>query len=159
MSQYALRAPRPEDAAAVATFQTMVWNDAYATLVPREYLERTTAEVRRRRWQERIEAGQRRIMLAEQADEDGSGLIGVASAGAKDGGLELMTLYVARSHWGTGVAAALLQAVIGDAAAHLWVFEANPRAIAFYGKHGFTPDGTGKIDPDTGLPEIQLTRG
>jgi len=54
---------------------------------------------------------------------------------------ELTTLYVlARAH-GTGAGQALLDAVLGDRAASLWVAADNPRAHAFYRRNGFTPDG------------------
>ncbi|WP_157749275.1 GNAT family N-acetyltransferase [Jatrophihabitans sp. GAS493] len=155
MSDYRLRPPGLDDAGAVAAFQTAAWNDAYAGIVSADYLDRTTVQVRRQRWAQRILAGERLIMLAETGGE----LVAVASSGSKDGGLELITLYLARAHWGTGLAETLLQAVIGERAAHLWVFEANPRAIAFYRKQGFAPDGTAKIDEDTGLAEVRMTRG
>jgi ribosomal protein S18 acetylase RimI-like enzyme len=50
----------------------------------------------------------------------------------------------------------MLEFAIGSKAAHLWVFENNPRAQAFYEKHGFlgrrrAPDRSrdGRVgDPD-----------
>ena len=55
---------------------------------------------------------------------------------------ELSRLYVAPAHHGAGVAAALLDAARAEARAwradRLWlaVYQRNPRAIAFYAKHG-----------------------
>ena len=72
--------------------------------------------------------------------------------------LELKTLYVAAGHHGRGVAAALVEAAIGTRPAHLWVFEQNPRARAFYRKQGFRPDGRTTIDVDTGVPELRMVR-
>jgi predicted GNAT family N-acyltransferase len=39
----------------------------------------------------------------------------------------------------------------------LWSADPNPRAQAFYRKHGFAPDGT--VQADDGLREIRMTRG
>lgn len=54
---------------------------------------------------------------------------------------ELTMLYVlARAH-GTGTGQALLDAVLVDRPASLWVASDNPRAHAFYRRNGFMPDG------------------
>ncbi|KTR08170.1 GNAT family N-acetyltransferase [Curtobacterium luteum] len=54
---------------------------------------------------------------------------------------ELTMLYVlARAH-GTGAGQALLDAVLGDRPASLWVADDNPRAQAFYRRNGFVTDG------------------
>ena len=61
--------------------------------------------------------------------------------------LELWRLYVDHEWHGHGVAAALMKAVVegalNDGAGTLWlgVWERNPRAQAFYRKHGFEPVG------------------
>lgn len=61
--------------------------------------------------------------------------------------MELKRLYVARAWHGRGVAHALMDAALDAARARgartLWlgVWERNPRAVAFYAKHGFTRVG------------------
>lgn len=41
----------------------------------------------------------------------------------------------------------------------LWVLDENPRAIAFYRRNGFEPDGAEKNDRDYGdIREIRLVR-
>jgi ribosomal protein S18 acetylase RimI-like enzyme len=61
--------------------------------------------------------------------------------------MELKRLYVIRSWHGKGVAQALMHAAFDVARARgaktLWlgVWERNERAVAFYGKHGFTRVG------------------
>ena len=72
--------------------------------------------------------------------------------------LELKTLYVDSAHHGRGVAQALTSRALGSMAAHLWVFEENPRAQAFYRKQGFRADGRRMIDVDTGVWEIRMVR-
>ncbi len=69
--------------------------------------------------------------------------------------LELFVLYtLARVHGG-GAGAGLLRRVLGESEASLWVAAVNPRAQAFYRKHGFAPDGTHKND---GIDEIRMRR-
>ena len=63
------------------------------------------------------------------------------------GALEVARFYVAAPHHGTGLAAELMASCVTWAAREgrklLWlqVWEANPRAIAFYGKLGFMDAG------------------
>ncbi len=55
---------------------------------------------------------------------------------------ELWSLYVRATEYGTGLASRLLETVLpAGVPAEVWVFEQNPRARAFYAKHGFVPDG------------------
>lgn len=153
-----IRDAEPADVRRIAQFQTDCWCEAYRGLVPQEYLDRVGVADRETRWRERLLSGARRIALAE----DATGLTGVVSWGAADvdGGptLELKSLYVAAEHRGAGLAARLLTRALGSAPAHLWVFEGNPRAHAFYHKHGFAFDGHDAIDPDTGVPERRMSR-
>jgi GNAT superfamily N-acetyltransferase len=154
-----LRPAGPADVRAIAEFQTRAWRTTYRGLVPQDYLDRMDADVREARWGRRLRTVSRRIALAET---DGA-VLGVVSWGrapAEDGlpALELKSLYVDPARHGTGLAATLLEFAIGGADAQLWCYEANPRARAFYAKHGFHPDGTVGVDPDTGVREIRLVR-
>jgi diamine N-acetyltransferase len=96
------------------------------------------------------------VLLAEHAGESGpAGLVGYAhlvsgevpAAVRGPAPLELKRLYVSRAWHGRGVAQALMEASIGVArergAETLWlgVWERNPRAVAFYAKHGFVRVG------------------
>jgi Predicted acyltransferase len=67
-------------------------------------------------------------------------------------------LYVYAADHGTGAGRALLEAVIDPAEpAALWVADPNPRAQAFYRKHGFAADGTARSED--GVREIRMVRG
>lgn len=153
-----LRDASVSDVRAVAEFQTRCWREAYRGLVPQSYLDRVSVADREIRWRQRIVSGARQVALAEA----GGLLVGVVSWGMTDvpgvPALELKSLYVDREHRGTGLAAALLQRAVRDDPAHLWVFRDNPRARAFYAKHGFASDGHRGIDRDTGLAEQRLVR-
>ncbi|HEY8719584.1 GNAT family N-acetyltransferase [Pengzhenrongella sp.] len=172
-----LRPAALPDVGAIAEFQTACWREAYRGLVPNEYLDRVSVGDRQERWRDRLTSGARRIALAEVAGREGDELVGVVSwappalapaaaptrgpdptAGEPAPTLELMSLYVAAHHSGTGIAATLLGHALGARPARLWVFEDNPRALAFYAKHGFAPDGHRQVDPDTGVWERRLAR-
>ncbi len=67
-------------------------------------------------------------------------------------------LYVLAEHHGSGAGAGLLDAVVpAGVPAYRWVADPNPRAQAFYRKHGFVPDGVTQVDD--GVPEIRMVRG
>ncbi|MFZ5868948.1 MAG: GNAT family N-acetyltransferase [Actinomycetota bacterium] len=55
--------------------------------------------------------------------------------------LELHLIYLLAAHHGTGLGQGLLDAAVADAPAFLWIAEDNPRALAFYRRNGFEPDG------------------
>jgi GNAT superfamily N-acetyltransferase len=146
------------DVTAIAEFQTTCWREAYRGVVPQAYLDRVGVADRERRWSERLDSGTRRIALAEA----GSSVIGVVSWGLADvedaPALELMSLYVAANHRGTGIATTLIHRAVGGSPAHLWVFEDNPRAKRFYAKQGFRFDGHRRVDSDTELWEQRFVR-
>jgi ribosomal protein S18 acetylase RimI-like enzyme len=56
-------------------------------------------------------------------------------------------LYVAAADHGGGAGQALLDAVLEEGPAVLWVAKENPRAIAFYRRNGFEFDGAEQTDP------------
>jgi predicted GNAT family N-acyltransferase len=70
---------------------------------------------------------------------------------------QLYALYVYAADHGTGAGRELLEAVIAPAeSAVLWVADPNPRAQAFYRKHGFVPDGTAQAED--GVRAIRMVR-
>lgn len=88
-------------------------------------------------------------------------IVGIASAGLprdEDAAwrIELFVVYLLADFHGFGAGAALLASVLNDSPAALWVADPNPRAQAFYRKHGFEPDGAVQ---DHGIPEIRMIRG
>ncbi|PYY34007.1 GNAT family N-acetyltransferase [Curtobacterium sp. MCBD17_030] len=54
---------------------------------------------------------------------------------------ELSMLYVLEHAHGSGTGQALLDVVLGQRPASLWVAADNPRAHSFYRRNGFMPDG------------------
>lgn len=97
-------------------------------------------------------------------NNDGA-IVGIAGSGAARGenppaDVELYLMYVLEEYYGTGLAQALADAAIGRAPAFVWVLEGNDRAVAFYRKLGFEPDGTSEQLSErwNGLREIRMVR-
>ena len=91
-----------------------------------------------------------RTVLAER---EGT-VIGFAAAGAPvspepppAASHELYMIYLLAAHHGCGAGQAMLDMVLGDSAAFLWVAAENPRAHAFYERNGFRLDSVEKADP------------
>lgn len=138
------------------------WRETYRGLMPDRVLDDPgLVKTRERFWtaalvEERYRAN--RIAVAQRNGE----VIGVAMAGPPESpqpgvSLHLYVLYVLAAEHGSGAGAALLNAVLGpNEPAALWVADPNPRAQAFYRKHGFVPDGT--IQVDDGVREIHMVR-
>jgi GNAT superfamily N-acetyltransferase len=73
--------------------------------------------------------------------------------------VELYTLYILRPRYGTGIGQRLFDVAVGGKPCALWVAEANGRAISFYRRQGFRPDGASRrIEEWEGLPVIRMLR-
>ena len=126
------------------------WQQTYRGLVPDAVLDDPGfPAARERQWLNALTNRRwatHRIAVAEQ----GGPLVGLAMAGPSDDEPDLMHLYVLyllAEHHGSGAGTDLLRAVIDpDEVTTLWVADRNPRAQAFYRKHGFQLDGGRKIE-------------
>lgn len=158
---FRLRVPAAADASAIARVHVATWRATYGHLIAESFFDDDALRRRETMWRA-ILVGQdsaRRLVVAEV---DGA-IVGFAHAGSPLGahpvrGLQLYTLYVLPAHHGSGVGQALLDAVLGDEAAELWVARDNPRALGFYRRNGFGPDGATADDAATGLAGLRLVR-
>jgi len=162
-----LAAPGIADAEGIGRMHRRSWVEAYSGLMPADFWTRNTEEQRIERWRDNLREPAPGLMtrIARRHDE----IVGIASAGPARANptagppvreRELWSLYVLESEYGTGLADRLLSAVLPAGPAELWVFEANPRARAFYARHGFAPDGARHVfGPELGdQPEIRMVR-
>ena len=75
------------------------------------------------------------------------------------GGDDVRRLYVEPVLQGQGIGAALLEYAIRELhVSRLWALEKNERAIAFYARHGFRPNGERKLEEGTDEYLIRLER-
>ncbi|GAA4157521.1 GNAT family N-acetyltransferase [Gryllotalpicola daejeonensis] len=137
------------------------WRETYRGQMPDEVLDDPTFVERRERFWTAVISDDRpgANRRAATAILDGK-VVGAALAGAPTDDdatwpQQLYVLYTYAAVHGQGGGAALLAEVIDlDAPAALWVADPNPRAQAFYRKHGFEADGVSKVDD--GVREIRM---
>lgn len=118
------------------------WHEAYPGLVSQEYLDSFTLE----KCEETAFRWTDNLILAKDEDRV-VGFVGYGGHGedAPDVG-EIFSLYVLSEYYGTGTGLRLMEAALHQLKESLqvclWVLKENRRAIRFYQKCGFCPDGT-----------------
>jgi ribosomal protein S18 acetylase RimI-like enzyme len=150
------------DADRIAQLHVLTWQETYAHLLPPGFFDDAHSRMRRDMW-DRILNDQRPEWTVRIAESDGI-LVGFAMSGpsSADAGRnhprdrQLYNIYVTRAAHGTGIGQALLDEVLGEEPAMLWVAKENPRAIAFYRRNGFELDGAEEVDPS--MPSITHAR-
>lgn len=161
--EYRTRQATPDDADALVRMHTAVHEECYGHQLPARFFEdrRASIDVRVERRRPYLAGSDPRIIALDENNV----IVGFADAGTgrdedRPGELELYSCYTFRRAYGTGLGSVLLNAALGSSAAYLWVLEDNPRARAFYAKHGFEPDGTRRLLPAewSRLPEVRLSR-
>jgi GNAT superfamily N-acetyltransferase len=175
---FTIRRPRVEEARAVAVVHVETWRSAYKGVVDEKQLQALDVEARTEMWKKALILGEPSAFVA--VDDDSGVIFGFASFGApRDGDLaaleagkgcgELYAIYVDASKWRAGAGAALMGAVERELArsyreAALWVLVDNPRARAFYEKHGWRRDAGPHAErvvtagAATGLVEIRYRK-
>lgn len=152
------------DAGAVTDCHVRCWYEAHGHELPAHLRDALGAGRSASRW--RRVAGDPAIdtRIATPIVPGPPPVLGFASVGpARDDAaptaLELHALYIRAAWYGTGLADALLAAVLPPhAACVLWVLESNARARGFYRRHGFAADGARGVDPFALLPTLRMTR-
>lgn len=155
-------APHDLLAHALAHVHVEGWRQAYGAFLSSRFYDDSARAARVRMWQSLLADDRvcERVRIATTSADEvvGFGIRGPARDDDREG-LELYALYILEEHYGTGLGQRLLDAMVGREAACLWVAAENPRAIRFYERNGFHPDGTRKSDPDIdGLDEIRMAR-
>lgn len=150
-----IRPAAPADAPALAALHLDVWDDAYAELMPAEALaaRRRDAGGRAATWRRALDPANpaRATTLLAQATGPDHELIGFATVGDARGDdpptpREVWALYARAVWWDTPVGWHLLRFALGDSPAFLWVLRGNERAISFYRRQGFEPDGATRAE-------------
>lgn len=153
MTQVTVRAATTEDARAIAEVHVASWKSAYADIIDFTKVPLDVDE-RERSWAHRIPLVGGEGYRTWVADIDGR-VVGFSfTQPTEDDDLnpleiaELVALYLHPDHFGAGVGKPLLDRAIagmrnqGFLQATLWVLEDNARAIHFYRREGWRPDGT-----------------
>ncbi|WP_439239293.1 GNAT family N-acetyltransferase [Streptococcus suis] len=122
------------------------WQEAYADLLPKEFLKNTYTLERCQDWAVRYPQN---ILIATIDDKVvGFACYGSSSQEDLQGAGELYALYVLADYYNRRIGYQLMQAALEKLQSYetvtLWVLEGNARAIAFYEKVGFRFDGVKK---------------
>lgn len=158
---FLVRPANAADAPGMAKLHVDTWRETYRGVMSDETLDHPgLLGWRERFWTAALtdpRYAQNTVVVAVHEGE----LIGIAMSGASTDGFagaqQLYVLYTYAEFHGAGVGEALLNTVIDRIEpAALWVADPNPRAHAFYLKHGFVPDGTVKIED--GVREVRMVR-
>ena len=157
---FVIRTATPEDAADLALVRVTSWRETYSHILSAEFLDQLDVAEGTERWRRSLETGRADTMVLDVNGE----VRGYATAGAphseeKPRDLELYMIYQLASEHGNGSGQALLDATIQDRPCFVWVAELNPRAIAFYHRNGFEPDGAREVAEQwENLAEIRMVR-
>ncbi len=119
------------------------WQDSYRGMVDQGYLDRMTladTEEKAFRWRDNL--------LVAKDGERVVGFAGYGPARGEEGMGEVFALYVLEEYQHRGIGYALIRqalSLLGDCrAVCLWVLKDNAKAIRFYERIGFRPDGREK---------------
>jgi ribosomal protein S18 acetylase RimI-like enzyme len=139
-----IRPASPADAEEIARVHAASWRETYGRFVPDP--DRSPwfdVEPRIGMWRTNLRERVLTTLLAVDPAGDTVGFAAARSSTEPEAVRpeELTMLYVLAREHGSGVGQALLDAVLGDRPASLWVAADNPRARAFYRRNGFGPDG------------------
>lgn len=132
------------------------WHDAYPGLVRREYLENLTLEKC-----EKIAFDWPDNLIIAKAKDSVIGFVGYGDRGdeAPDTG-EVFALYILSEYYGKSVGRQLMDAALQRLREYpqvcLWVLKENKRAIRFYQKCGFCPDGKEIYNSNIAATEIRM---
>lgn len=132
------------------------WHEAYPGLVDQGYLDSLTLE----KCEKMAYSWPNNLIVAKHEGRV-IGFVGYGDRGdeAPDTG-EIFALYVLSAYYGKGVAQQLMEAGLGQLQNYpqvcLWVLKENKRAIRFYQKCGFAPDGEEMFSQSCGATEIRM---
>jgi ribosomal protein S18 acetylase RimI-like enzyme len=169
MPGLSVRRAGPADVARLAEVHVRCWQETYRGMLSDAFLATVDPAGRLALWQQLLDRPE--PAEAWVACDDGvvvgfAGIRREPASGSPEGpppsssgDLELWGLYLLASHQGLGLGRRLLEAALGGRAASLWVAADNRKAIGFYTRLGFTPDGAQDTIADwEGLREIRMVR-
>lgn len=151
MTPFAIRPATIQDADPIARVRVDTWRDAYAGLMPADFLAALDPVPRAALLRERLaEPGPFANVVAVRDGE----VVGFVTLGPyrDDEGMdatvgEVLAIYVHPRHQGLGAGRALMDAAVAELAAReagevrLWVLESNAASRRFYERYGLVPDG------------------
>jgi ribosomal protein S18 acetylase RimI-like enzyme len=168
MTVFEVRDAVSGDGPAIARVHVDSWRETYSGVLAESNFS-DEAYARRNTFWSGYLASKKRLGRMVVGERDGV-VVGFANAGEARGPdaehgfaparpLHLFSIYLLSSAQGSGLGQMMLDAVLGDEPAQLWVLRGNDRAISFYARNRFEADGSEDIDfsnPD--LVDIRMIR-
>jgi len=132
------------------------WHEAYSGIVSQDYLDRLTLEKCEAiafKWKDGI--------FIAKDQECVIGFVGYGDRGDEAPGVgEVVSIYILSEYYGKGVGQALMETALKQLKRYaeicLWVLKENKRAIRFYEKCGFRPDGTEMVSAACKASEVRM---
>ncbi|WP_182111545.1 MULTISPECIES: GNAT family N-acetyltransferase [unclassified Actinotalea] len=169
LNEVLVRPATARDADAIAAVHVASLRQAYADVVPAEYLAGLDVAARAATWADRLTTP-REGTRTWVAEEEGR-VVAFASLGpsldedAERTTLQIHYIYLEPGSWGQGIARELMRTLLAEvpdgAAVTLWVPDVNERAAHFYRRNGFARDGVERLEDvgGTQLTEVRYRRG
>lgn len=164
-----IRLAEADDAEAIARIQIAAWRQAYARILPADFLDGLDTAARAVQWRARIGPAAHVGAPIFVAVDETDAVRGFAHTGpvrdddlSPEGRAEVYTVYVDPAAWRQGVGFALMAAVddfwrpTDVRELLLWVFEENADGRAFYERLGWTPDGARQVDDFGGVHPVEV---
>lgn len=143
------------EAEELAELHVQTWQEAYAGLLPDQYLASLESSQRLPIWQRLLASPERVAIFVAESDNRPIGFScgGVPSElDSTDGVAELWSIYLLKHFWDKGIGKRLHDALLdelrtrGFREVFLWVMEPNARTREWYDRQGWTLDGGRKTD-------------
>ena len=156
-----LRPATVADAAGIGPCHLACWQETYAGLLSPAFFAGRTPERFTANWARMLDDPATATVTLAEVDGEVVGFAQVVASRdtppVRDE--ELVTLYLRAAHHGSGLGQALLDEVLADRPASLWVAEDNPRARRFYERNGFAADGAREVvEAWEGLAQVRMVR-
>jgi GNAT superfamily N-acetyltransferase len=159
--RFEIRPARPDDTNEIARIHVEAWRDAYAALLPTEYLARLNPKIEAARWgrSSRVEG----TLVAEaEGDVVGYAIIGPARGRREPGCGEVYALYVESDWREQGIGRALIESAFdsfrrrGLGEAVIWCLEGNFAGRGFYERCGGRRVSESRLEDVAGMPLATL---
>jgi ribosomal protein S18 acetylase RimI-like enzyme len=158
-----IRSAVEDDAFSIARVQILAWRQAYAGMMPQDFLDRMDSVRRVTSWRRALSAPD--AMVTDVVVGTAGEIVGFCvygssrDADAAAGVGELVAINLLPAHWRRGLGRMMMERLLTIAserrwqALTLWVMASNMQARRFYEAHGFEADGASQIDLKlTGAP-------
>jgi len=154
-----IRTAKSKDAVDIARIHVDAWRDAYAALLPTDYLTRLDPRIEAARWNRAASSKLENTLVADADGEvAGYAIIGPARGRREPPSGEIYALYVETDWRELGVGRALIDAAFekfrtrGLAQAIIWCLEGNFAARGFYERCGGRMMSESKVEEVAGMP-------